>query len=122
MFLNPSGLEPADSVGRQATGLLPQQGAQGFLKVAGRHSLQLQPGNKLINASGALQIRRKQTAVELDAAAAAVTDFGHPDRHSGYARLDGACWQISVANHSLMALVRAATVTLSQKTAHLGTP
>src|SRR5690625_351498 len=120
MFLNPSGLEPADSVGRQATGLLPQQGAQRFLKVASRHSLQVQPGNKLINASGALQIRRQQTAVELDAAEAADTDFGHPDLHTDYARLDGACWQISVANHSLMTLIRAAIGKLFKKIAQLG--
>src|SRR5690625_4228383 len=35
MLLNPLGLESADGIGRQAAGLLAQQGTQGLLKVAG---------------------------------------------------------------------------------------
>src|SRR5699024_83138 len=90
MLLNPLGLESADGIGRQAAGLLAQQGTQGLLKVAGRHPFQVQPGNKLINASGTLQIRLQQAAVELDAAAAAVTNLGHPDFLIAYAGLNGA--------------------------------
>src|SRR5690625_2927226 len=67
-----------------------------------------------------LQIRWQQTAAELDAATAAVTDFGQTDCHIAYARRDGACWHISVANHSLMALVRAAIGILFKKNAQLG--
>lgn len=66
--------------------------------------LQIQPRDKLLHGLGALEVRRTQAAVELDATAGAVPHLGHFDRQVSKPGLHCPFWPVSVAHDGLFAI------------------
>jgi len=54
VIVNPMLLQSADGVGGQPLGLIAQQGRQCILVIAGTHTLQIQPGQQLLDTSSPL--------------------------------------------------------------------
>lgn len=101
VIVNPMLLQPADGVGGQPLGLIAQQCSQCILVIAGTHTLQIQPGQQLLDTSSPLQVWRQQSTVEADAGAAAIPDLGDLDLDIADAGLDGTLGQIAIAHHGL---------------------
>jgi hypothetical protein len=79
--------------------LITEQRRECLLVVPARDPLEVEPGDQLLDAARALEIRRQQAGAEAGPATAAVVHLRHPYLDLSDSSLHRALGQIAVAHH-----------------------